>query len=67
MASTDKTLRTERARALWAESDRLRVRAAQKRDEAEALARAAERLYRMAAAINDGRDDDLVSEALSVG
>lgn len=57
----------DRAKALWRECDRLRERARQMRDEADALQRAAERLNRMAAAIADGRDDDLVQEALSVG
>lgn len=60
------TTRVERARALWNESDRLRERARLTHAEADALDRAAERLHRMAAAIQDGRDDDLVHEALSV-
>lgn len=61
------TAANDRARSLWGQSDRLRERARQTRAEADALGRAAERLHGMAAAIADGRDDDLVEEALSVG
>lgn len=37
------------------------------RDEAAQLDRAAERFHRMAAAIADGREDEIVEAALSVG
>jgi hypothetical protein len=61
---TEKQLQAaERARSLWDESERLRVKAAQLRDEAAATDRASARLHRMAAAIADGRDDDLIAEA----
>ena len=49
---------------LWRQADDLRAKARRIRDEAAALDRAAERLHRMAAAIADGRDDDLVEIAL---
>jgi hypothetical protein len=47
--------RSTEARGLWQASDRLRVKAAQLRDEAAALDENAERLHSLAAAIQDGR------------
>lgn len=65
MKSSERTVNDPKK--LWRQSDKLRKRAKQMRDEAAALDRAAERLHRMAAAIQDGREDDLVSIALTVG
>lgn len=61
------TVSGDRAAALFREADRLVERARDVRAEAEALDRAARRLHAMAAAIADGRDDEIAEIALDIG
>jgi hypothetical protein len=64
MKSMDSTsVRADRAKPFWRESDRLYDKAKQMRAEADALDRSAKHLYRMACAVADGRDGDFTKEA----
>lgn len=63
MTTTDR----DRAHVLWRQADELKKKAKWLRDDADAIDRAAERLSRMAAAVADGREQDILEAALSIG
>lgn len=55
------------AQSLWRTADTFREKSRRLRQEADQLDRAAERMYRLGAALADGCEDGIVEAALAVG